>query len=82
MGWRYYKCYRCYKYYMNSYYAYNTYNSYNTYNKKRSCQTGNLFDLLFYILATQRFTIHRKSSNIAAPDTSPVRTPNEMSIGK
>ena len=29
---------------MNSYYTYNTYNSYNTYNKKRSCQTGNLFD--------------------------------------
>ena len=31
---------------------------------------------------TQRFTIHRKSSNIAAPDTNPVRTPSEMSIGK
>ena len=44
---------------MNSYYTYNTYNSYNTYNKKRSCQTGNLFDLLFYILATQRRIIQQ-----------------------
>ena len=67
---------------MNSYYTYNTYNSYNTYNKKEVAKQATSLIYFFYILATQRFTIHRKSSNIAAPDTSPVRTPSEMSIGK
>lgn len=44
---------------MNSYYTYNTYNSYNPYNKKEVAKTGNLLDLLFYILATQRRIIQR-----------------------